>query len=134
MQPAAVPFPGASSKNNSPPCDDCHVQKRNLNTLAARRYRQKCTDETQTLAAELKKSQIERDSLEVHAARMEGKLEALRQMLRAKESHWLRLRPVRVEFNTKHSWTIAMTNWHEGYHDTRDPLSFISIKTTLFIN
>lgn len=74
-----------SSKNNSSPCDDPRVQKRNLNTLAARRYRQKCTAETQTLAAELKESLVERDGLKVQIARMEGDLEVLRQMLGVKE-------------------------------------------------
>lgn len=70
-----------NSKSNTTPCTDSRVRKRNLNTLAARRYRQKRTDEQNNLAAELKEAQAERDDLKVHVARLEGELEGLKRML-----------------------------------------------------
>ena len=82
VQTNTAPFPASDTKSNKPPCTDSGIRKRNLNTLAARRYRQKRRDETQSLAAELKATQRERDDLKVLAARLEGELKGLRQTLR----------------------------------------------------
>lgn len=87
VRPTVVHSPSPTPKSNSSPCDDFRVRERDLNTLAARRYRQKRTDETQTLAAELKKTQAEMDDLKVQVTRMQGELEALRQTVRSKEVH-----------------------------------------------
>lgn len=72
--------------SNKPACTDSGIRKRNLNTAAARRYRQKRTDETQKLAVELKTTQQERDGLKILVARLEGELKGLQQALRARES------------------------------------------------
>jgi len=87
LQPAAEPSPAQNPNSNTTPCNNFRVRKRNLNTLAARRYRQRRTDENHNLAAELKKTQDERDGLKVYVARLEGELEGLRQTLRVQESH-----------------------------------------------
>jgi hypothetical protein len=57
------------------------IRKRKLNTLAARRYRQKRVDQVTELEMALKNTQRERDHLSVRVARLEGELGALRQML-----------------------------------------------------
>ncbi|ELR02194.1 hypothetical protein GMDG_00987 [Pseudogymnoascus destructans 20631-21] len=57
------------------------IRKRKLNTLAARRYRQKRVDQVTELETALKNTQRERDDLSVRVARLEGELGALRQML-----------------------------------------------------
>jgi hypothetical protein len=57
------------------------IRKRKLNTLAARRYRQKRVDQVTELETALKDTQRERDDLNVQVARLEGELGALRQML-----------------------------------------------------
>ncbi|KFZ13046.1 hypothetical protein V502_06788 [Pseudogymnoascus sp. VKM F-4520 (FW-2644)] len=57
------------------------IRKRKLNTLAARRYRQKRVDQVAELETALKNTQRERDDLSVRVARLEGELGALRQML-----------------------------------------------------
>ncbi|MCJ1455008.1 hypothetical protein MMC28_005362 [Mycoblastus sanguinarius] len=84
-QAAAEFYP--AQKSNSTPSTDSRVRQRNFNTLAARRYRQRRTDETHNLAAQLKETQAERDGLKVLVARLEGELEVLRQILRVRESH-----------------------------------------------
>ena len=61
------------------------ITKRRLNTLAARRYRQKRLDHISELEAELKKTQDERDALKVRVARLEGETELMRQLLRARK-------------------------------------------------
>jgi septal ring factor EnvC (AmiA/AmiB activator) len=61
---------------------DSKVTKRTLNTLAARRYRQKRVDEMNTLESTLKETQAERDELKVRVARLEGELEALKGLLK----------------------------------------------------
>ena len=81
---AASP-PAPNLKSNKSACTDSGIRKRNLNTAAARRYRQRRTDETQKLAVELKETQHERDSLKVLVARLEGELKGLRQTLRMRE-------------------------------------------------
>ena len=85
-QPTARSFPAPNLKNHKTPCTESGVRKRNLNTLAARRYRQRRTDETQSLAAELKETQVERDGLKILVARLEGEINGLRQTLRVQAS------------------------------------------------
>jgi len=58
------------------------IQKRELNTLAARRYRQKRVDQMAELEAQLKESNAERDALKVRVARLEGEVDVLRGLLR----------------------------------------------------
>ncbi|KAL2062306.1 hypothetical protein VTL71DRAFT_6572 [Oculimacula yallundae] len=57
------------------------VQKRTLNTLAARRYRQKRVDQVQSLENSLKETQDERDALKLKVARLEAEVEILRGLL-----------------------------------------------------
>lgn len=59
------------------------VQKRTLNTLAARRYRQKRLDQMSELEAVLKETQAERDALRVRVARLEGEVDVLRGLVRS---------------------------------------------------
>lgn len=80
-QPVAGPAPASNSKSDTTAHTDSRVRKRNLNTLAARRYRQRRTDETERLAAKLKETQIERDNLKILVARLQGQLDGLRQTL-----------------------------------------------------
>jgi predicted nuclease with TOPRIM domain len=58
------------------------VAKRSLNTLAARRYRQKRVDQMNDLETVLKETQTERDELKVRVARLEGELEAFKGLLK----------------------------------------------------
>jgi len=58
------------------------IQKRQLNTLAARRYRQKRVSLVQSLEAQLKAVQDERDALKVRVARLEGETDMLKELLR----------------------------------------------------
>jgi len=53
-----------------------------MNTLAARRYRQKRVDQISTLELQLKEVQAERDALKVRVARLEGESEVLKQLLK----------------------------------------------------
>ena len=68
-------------KQDKTPLNDSRVGKRSLNTLAARRYRQRRTDETQNLENELKETQAERDDLKLRVARLEGELDGLKKRL-----------------------------------------------------
>ncbi|OCL10491.1 hypothetical protein AOQ84DRAFT_387485 [Glonium stellatum] len=72
----------ASTTNVSSPS---RIEKRKLNTLAARRYRQKRVDQISGLEAALKETQLERDALKVRVARLEGEAETLRQLLQARK-------------------------------------------------
>jgi hypothetical protein len=85
-QSASTPSQAQNPKSKRSPCADSGVRKRNLNTLAARRYRQKRTDETQSLAAELKETKAERDSLKILVARLEGELKGLQGTLSAQKA------------------------------------------------
>lgn len=67
--------------------DPSRIEKRKQNTLAARRYRQKRVDQMNSLESTLKEVQSERDALTVRCARLEGEVEVLRQLLRAKGGH-----------------------------------------------
>jgi len=61
--------------------DNSRIQKRTLNTLAARRYRQKRLDQMSELEGVLKETQAERDALKVRVARLEGEVDVLRGLL-----------------------------------------------------
>jgi len=58
------------------------VVKRQQNTQAARRYRQKKLDKMDSLEAELRLVQRERDELRVQVARLQGETETLRGLLK----------------------------------------------------
>ncbi|PMD20995.1 hypothetical protein NA56DRAFT_573339, partial [Hyaloscypha hepaticicola] len=57
------------------------IQKRKLNTLAARKYRQKRVDHIKDLEAALKESQKARYALKIRVARLEGEVEVLRRLV-----------------------------------------------------
>ncbi|KFY76049.1 hypothetical protein V498_09779 [Pseudogymnoascus sp. VKM F-4517 (FW-2822)] len=73
--------PGSTMSTTTTTQPNSAIRKRKLNTLAARRYRQKRVDQVTELEAALKKTQRERDDLSVRVARLEGELGAMRQML-----------------------------------------------------
>jgi len=60
------------------------VHKRTLNTLAARRYRQKKVDQVSTLESALKETEAERDELKIRVARLEGEVQVLRGLMGSK--------------------------------------------------
>lgn len=60
------------------------VEKRRLNTLAARRCRQRRVDRMKTLEDELEKVRKERDELRLRVSKMEGETEALKGLLTRK--------------------------------------------------
>ncbi|PQE05240.1 bZIP transcription factor protein [Rutstroemia sp. NJR-2017a BBW] len=60
------------------------IEKRKLNTLAARRYRQKRVDQMSSLESALKEVERERDALKVRVAKLEGETEILKQLLSKK--------------------------------------------------
>ncbi|KAJ5980751.1 hypothetical protein N7481_008049 [Penicillium waksmanii] len=60
------------------------VEKRRLNTLAARRCRQRRVDRMQTLEDELESVKRERDELRLRVSKMEGETEALKGLLTRK--------------------------------------------------
>ncbi|PMD38126.1 hypothetical protein L207DRAFT_585041 [Hyaloscypha variabilis F] len=81
------PLPTSSSRissNVSQTLDSnsSRIQKRKVNPLAARLYRQKQVDHLHDLERKLKKVRAERDALKVKAARLEGEVEALRGLVR----------------------------------------------------
>jgi len=76
-----ISTPASNTKTSSP----SRIEKRKLNTLAARRYRQKRVDQMNGLEAALKETQLERDALKVRVARLEGEAETLRQLLQARK-------------------------------------------------
>jgi hypothetical protein len=57
------------------------VSKTRLNTLAARRYRQRRADRTQELEAELHAIKKERDALKFRVSKLEGETNALKALL-----------------------------------------------------
>lgn len=60
--------------------------KRYRNTLAARKYRQKRIDRIKDLEEALEEVTRERDELRIQLARQEAQNEALRSMMKLKES------------------------------------------------
>lgn len=92
----STPLQGEFIKHNQAPSDPTkdlsiilpspsRIEKRKLNTLAARRYRQKRVDQMNGLEAALKETQLERDALKVRVARLEGEAEILRQLLQVRK-------------------------------------------------
>jgi hypothetical protein len=79
-----IPKAGSSSKSPinriSPPSGDSKIKKRTLNTLAARRYRQKRVDQMSGLESALKETEVERDELKLKVARLEAEVEVLRRL------------------------------------------------------
>jgi Basic region leucine zipper len=73
------PSPSSSTSPTSP---SSKVHKRTLNTLAARRYRQKRVDQMAELEQKLKESEKEKEELQMRVARLEGEVEVLRGLLR----------------------------------------------------
>jgi hypothetical protein len=67
-----------STKTQSNPS---RVRKRTLNTLAARRYRQKRVDQVAGLETALKESEAEKDSLKIRVAKLEAEVEVLRGLI-----------------------------------------------------
>lgn len=61
--------------------EESRGRQRNLNTLAARRYRQRRINENRNLTAALKETQAERDALKTQVARLEGEIEGLQRRL-----------------------------------------------------
>ncbi|TVY86391.1 hypothetical protein LAWI1_G008805, partial [Lachnellula willkommii] len=79
---ASVSPDSASSKPGNP--SSSRIEKRTRNTIAARRYRQKRVDQVSSLESALQKSEEEKDSLKVRVARLEGELEVLRGLVKAR--------------------------------------------------
>jgi len=75
----------SASARDTKTSSSSRIEKRKLNTLAARRYRQKRVDQINDLEATLKETQLERDALKVRVARLEGEAETLRQLLHARK-------------------------------------------------
>ncbi|KAA8645697.1 bZIP transcription factor [Aspergillus tanneri] len=57
------------------------VEKRQLNTMAARRYRQRRVDQLTRLEEELRQVKEERDALKMRVSKLEGETEALRSLV-----------------------------------------------------
>lgn len=55
--------------------------KRKLNTQAARRYRQRRTEQVESLESDLRNVRQERDELKLRVAKLEGEAELLRTLL-----------------------------------------------------
>lgn len=64
--------------------DSSRVEKRKLNTLAARRCRQRRVDQMKTLEEELELIRKERDQLRLKVSKLEGETEALKGLLSRK--------------------------------------------------
>lgn len=66
--------------------DSSRVEKRRLNTLAARRCRQRRVDQMKTMEEELEKIKKERDELRLKVSKLEGETEALKGLLSRKSN------------------------------------------------
>ncbi|KAB8077142.1 hypothetical protein BDV29DRAFT_168837 [Aspergillus leporis] len=73
----SVATPAVLSKSSAP----SRIEKRQQNTLAARRYRQRRVDQMKSLEDELRKVREERDALKMRVSKLEGETEALRSLL-----------------------------------------------------
>lgn len=73
-----------SPKSLSKDSDPTVALKRQRNTLAARKYRQKRIDRITELEGEVDQLKSERDELRIKLARQEAETAALKEMLRAK--------------------------------------------------
>lgn len=61
--------------------ESSRIEKRRLNTLAARRCRQRRLDRMKGLEAELESVRRERDELRLRVSKLEGETEALKTLL-----------------------------------------------------
>jgi hypothetical protein len=71
----------AKLPNNRPNESDVKMLRRQRNSAAARKYRQKRLDRIEELEQALQKTQTERDELKVQVARWKGKAEALQSLV-----------------------------------------------------
>ncbi|KAJ6108897.1 bZIP transcription factor bZIP-1 [Penicillium capsulatum] len=79
--------PATSQGDDAPGrVDSSRVEKRRLNTLAARRCRQRRVDRMKTLEDELESIRRERDELRLRVSKLEGETEAMRGLLSRKSS------------------------------------------------
>ncbi|KAL4955931.1 hypothetical protein BDW69DRAFT_182108 [Aspergillus filifer] len=86
MPATTLPTPSASdSRESSPKENPSRITKRQLNTMAARRYRQRRLDRMTQLEEELEAVKRERDELKMRVSKLEGETEALRTMLKEKK-------------------------------------------------
>ncbi|KAL4781356.1 hypothetical protein BJX76DRAFT_350228 [Aspergillus varians] len=72
----------ASRESSSPKDNPSRISKRQLNTMAARRYRQRRLDQMAQLEEELAAVKRERDELKMRVSKLEGETEALRSMVK----------------------------------------------------
>ncbi|KAL2861642.1 hypothetical protein BJX68DRAFT_222994, partial [Aspergillus pseudodeflectus] len=93
---SASPMPSTTLQNPTPsPTRDSssprekenpsRISKRQLNTMAARRYRQRRLDRMTQLEEELEAVKRERDELKMRVSKLEGETDALRSMLKEKK-------------------------------------------------
>ncbi|KUJ09792.1 uncharacterized protein LY89DRAFT_690204 [Mollisia scopiformis] len=88
INPKNSPSSKSPANRVSPPSDhSSKVKKRTLNTLAARRYRQKRVDQMQGLETVLKDTESERDELKIKVARLEAEVEVLRRLIESGNSN-----------------------------------------------
>ncbi|KAL4804405.1 hypothetical protein BDV18DRAFT_162167 [Aspergillus unguis] len=76
-----TPSPAPTSRDPSPKETPSRITKRELNTMAARRYRQRRLDRMMQLEEELEAVKRERDELKMRVSKLEGETDALRRMV-----------------------------------------------------
>ncbi|KAJ5295531.1 hypothetical protein N7508_010352, partial [Penicillium antarcticum] len=81
---ATFPSPATSHGDDLLGPTGTRVEKRRLNTLAARRCRQRRVDRMKDLEAELEKVRQERDDLRLKCSKLEGETDALKGLLTRK--------------------------------------------------
>ncbi len=81
---STLPTPSPASRESSPKENPSRISKRQLNTMAARRYRQRRLDRMTQLEEELEAVKRERDELKMRVSKLEGETEALRSMVKEK--------------------------------------------------
>ncbi|BCS20850.1 bZIP transcription factor JlbA/IDI-4 [Aspergillus puulaauensis] len=81
---STLPTPSPASRESSPKENPSRISKRQLNTMAARRYRQRRLDRMTQLEEELEAIKRERDELKMRVSKLEGETEALRSMAKEK--------------------------------------------------
>jgi hypothetical protein len=82
LSPMPHPINSKKSKRESPPTETESALKRQRNTLAARKYRQKKLDRIQELEDALREVTSERDDLKLRLARQEAETAAIKEMIR----------------------------------------------------
>ncbi|KAJ5558908.1 hypothetical protein N7461_002880 [Penicillium sp. DV-2018c] len=85
--PVSTSFPSPATSNGDDVLgrvDSSRVEKRKLNTLAARRCRQRRVDRMKELEDELEKVRKERDELRLRCSKLEGETDALKGLLTRK--------------------------------------------------